>query len=118
MKKEADDLEAFAMGKTEDELIAGEDFQAIASAGNFRYSLPLGAGLLTLMPMVGVEPGKEAIERWCTELRLPPNRLQSDRRFFLDSQKKLTEVQEMMNMMAESGERKQAEKQVSKLKEL
>merc|ERR1719245_1727706 len=63
VKQDAAAIEAFANGKTEDDLLAGEDLKEIAAAGNFKHSYPLGAGLLTLMPMVGVEPSDEVIER-------------------------------------------------------
>ena len=82
VKKEADALEAFAQGKTEDELFENADFQQMAAAGNFKYSYPLGAGLLMLMPMVGAEPSDEVIERWCTKLGLPTARLQKDWAFY------------------------------------
>merc|ERR1740123_2667746 len=119
MKKEADAVEALATGKTENELLASEELQAIAAGDPFKYSFPLGAGLFTLMPLVGVEPGKETIQRWCTQLKLPSVVLEDDWRFFLDTKEKLLKGQEMMSMMAASTDRKQAEKgkdEVSKLK--
>jgi len=107
---EAAALEAFATGKTEDELLASDDLAAIAAAGNFKYSYPLGAGILTLMPLVGVEPSDEAIERWCTQLKLPTARLQKDYAFYVDAQRKLVEVKQMMMEMQAAGKRKEAQK--------
>jgi len=104
VRKEADDLEAFANGKTEDELLAGEDLKAIAAGGNFKYNYPLGAGLLTLMPMVGVEPSDEAIERWCTQLKLPASRLQKDWTLYVDAQRRMAEGR---LMLAEWGDKSQ-----------
>jgi len=96
VRKEAENLEAFANGKTEDELLAAEELKAIAAAGNFKYSYPLGAGLLTLMPMVGVEPSDEAIERWCTQLNLPASRLQKDWTLYVDAQRRMAEGRLML----------------------
>jgi len=104
VRKESDDLEAFANGKTEDELLAGEDLKAIAAAGFFKYNYPLGAGLLTLMPMVGVEPSDEAIERWCTQLKLPASRLQKDWTLYVDAQRRMAEGR---LMLAEWGDKSQ-----------
>ena len=76
LKSEADKLVSTATGKSEDELFAGEDLSLIASAGNFKYSYPLGAGILKLMELAEVEPTDESIERWCSKMSLPSSSLQ------------------------------------------
>jgi len=107
VKQDAAAIEAFANGKTEDDLLAGEDLKEIAAAGNFKYSYPLGAGLLTLMPMVGVEPSDEVIERWCTQLNLPASRLQKDWSLYVDATRRLVEARQML---ADMGKRQEAKK--------
>ena len=84
--------------------------RAVASAGDFKYSYPLGAGLLALMPLVSVEPSDEAIERWCGRLGLPASRLQRDYAFFKDAQQKMAQAQQMMMEMAAASKRKEAKK--------
>lgn len=101
VKAEADALTAMATGKTEADLLASDDFKAIIGKDKFQYSYPLGAGLLALMTLVGEEPSKEVIERWCKALGLPTSRLTKDWEFFEDASRKLVEVRRMM--MADEG---------------
>jgi len=98
-----------ASGKTEAELLASEDLTMIKSAG-LKYSYPLGAGLLALMPMVDVEPTDESIARWCEAVGLPPARLQKDWAFFKDAQDKMGQVRQMVMEMAAAAKRKEAQK--------
>merc|ERR1719440_449029 len=95
---------------TEAELLAADDLKAIADKPDFKYSYPLGAGLLALMALVGEEPSKEVIERWCTALGLPSSRLTKDWEFFEDASRKLVEVRQMMMEMKAAGKRKEAQK--------
>jgi len=95
---------------SEEELFAAEDVKAIVDAGNFKYSYPLGAGILALMPLVDVEPSDEAIARWCGKLSLPASRLQKDYAFYKDAQEKMVQVRQMMMEMAAAGKRKEAQK--------
>lgn len=106
--KEADALTSFAAGKTEDELLASEDF--VAAKGSLKYSYPLGAGLLALMPMVGAEVNEATIEKWSAALGLPAARLSKDNAFFEDAQRKLVEVRQMMMEMSAAAKRKEAAK--------
>jgi len=68
-KRDAEGLLAFAAGKTEAELFASDVF-ALVKESPFKYSTQFGAGLLTLMDAVGVEPSEESINRWWTKLGL------------------------------------------------
>lgn len=86
LQAEAKKLTDSAAGKTEEELFAGEDLALIAAADNVKYSYPLGAGILALMPLVDVEPSDESIARWCEKLGLAPSRLQKDYAFYKDAQ--------------------------------
>jgi len=110
MQAEAEKLTEFAKGKTEEELFAGDDLSLIVSAGNFKYSYPLGAGVLALMPLVDVEPTDEAIARWSEKLALPASRLQKDWAYFKDAQEKIVQAKQMMMEMAAAGKRKEAAK--------
>jgi len=110
VKAEADALTAMATGKTEADLLASDDFKAIIGKDKFQYSYPLGAGLLALMTLVGEEPSKEVIERWCKALGLPTSRLTKDWEFFEDASRKLVEVRQMMMEMKAAGKRKEAAK--------
>lgn len=83
---------------------------AVVAAGDFKYSYPLGAGLLALMPLVDVEPSDEVIERWATKLSLPATRWQKDYAFYKDAQEKLVQVKQMMMEMAAATKRKEAQK--------
>ena len=107
---EAEALKAMASGMTEADLLASDDLKAIADKPNFKYSYPLGSGLLALMALVGEEPSKEVIERWCTALGLPTSRLTKDWEFFEDASRKLVEVRQMMMEMKAAGKRKEAQK--------
>jgi len=95
---------------SEAELFATEDFKAIAAATNFKYSYSFGAGLFTLMPLVGDEPSDEVIERWCDELQLPSSRVKKDWAFYVDATRKLVEVKQMILEMAAVSKRKEAAK--------
>ncbi|KOO35683.1 hypothetical protein Ctob_011855 [Chrysochromulina tobinii] len=107
---EAEALKAAAAGMSEAELLASPDLKAIASKPGYKYSYPLGAGLLALMALVGSEPSKEVIERWCTALGLPASRLTKDWEFYEDASRKLVEVRQMMAEMKAAGKRKEAAK--------
>ena len=63
-----------------------------------RYSYPYGAGLLTLMPMVGSPPTAEVIGRWAESLSLSSVRLEKDWMFF---EKALKNIQDARAMMME-----------------
>lgn len=116
LAQQAEEISSFAQGKSEDELFASDDFTSIA--GNIKYSYPLGAGLLALMPMAGVEEiNDEVITRWCDALKLPPTRLQKDYAFFEDAKKKLVEVRQMMLEMSAAAKRKEAAKLKEKAEE-
>lgn len=74
VKRDAVDLLSSAIGMTEAELLASEEFAAIAASERYKYTTTFGVGLIVLMQTVGVAPGKEAIERWCSALNLPYSR--------------------------------------------
>jgi len=95
---------------SEDALFATEDFKTLAAATNFKYSYSFGAGLFTLMPLVGQEPSDEVIERWCGELNLPSSRVKKDWAFYVDATRKLVEVKQMILQMAAQSKRKEAAK--------
>ena len=110
VKADAEKLTAAAKGMSEDELLAGDDLSLIASTPSFKYSYPLGAGLLALMPLVDVEPSKEACERWATKLGLPASRFAKDWEFFEDATRKLVEGRQMLVEMKAAAKRKEAQK--------
>jgi len=109
LQAEAAKLAESAAGKSEEELFAAEDLTALAAA-KLKYSYPLGAGILALMPLVDVEPTDESIARWCEKLSLPASRLQKDYAFYKDAQEKMVQVKQMMMEMAAAGKRKEAQK--------
>lgn len=66
LKRDAEALLAAAEGQTESSLLAADDLARVAAAqGGFKYTYAFGAGLLTLMQKVEVEPSDEAIDRCC-----------------------------------------------------
>ena len=110
MREEANSLATFAEGAgSEDAVLDSDDLQAIASEG-LKYSYPLGAGILSLMPLCGVEVSDEAIERWCARLKLPAARLSKDWAFYKDATEKLTLVRQMLMEQAAAAKRKEAQR--------
>jgi len=107
-KADAEQLLAFAAGKSEAELLGSDDFQQVKEKP-FKYSLQFGAGLITLMKAVGVEPGKESIDRWCAALNLPnAASLTRDWENFNLQMSKLETFQEMMLQMNAAAKRTEA----------
>ena len=104
--KDAADLKAEAAGKTEEELLALPDFREIAEG--HKYSYPFGAGLLTLMPLVGSPPTAEVIQRWCGSLSLASIRLEKDWLFFEKALENMANGRQMMLEMQASAKRKEA----------
>lgn len=112
LRKESEALKKLAEGKTEEELLASADLQYLKASG-MSYSYPLGSGLLTLMPLVGVEVSDAAITRWCTAVFAsattpPANTLQKDWAFYKDAQRRLDQTQQMFLEMAAAAKRKEA----------
>ena len=68
---QAEELESFAQGKTEDELFASEDFTSVA--GKIKYSYPLGAGMLALMVSTQGLKHRAPSGLLTARLRLPPS---------------------------------------------
>ena len=93
---------------TEEALLASADFVEITAAQNFKYSYPFGAGLLTLMPCVGVTPSADAIERWCARLEISDRRLKKDFEFYEAAINKMAEARQMMMEMQAAAKRKEA----------
>lgn len=105
---EALTAEAGADGFDEAALFASADFEAIGKAVGFKYSYPYGAGLLTLMPMVGEERSQATAERWCEQLGQRPGQLKKDLAFYESAIEKLSEVQQMLMEMQAAQKRKEA----------
>lgn len=98
---------------TEEELLQAAPLAAIAAlpaVPPFKYSYAFGAGLLTLMPMVDVEPSDLSIERWCSAINVPSKKLIKDWNFFESSIDKLAEARVMMAEMKAAAKRKEAAK--------
>merc|ERR1712113_736204 len=92
-----------------------EDFKQIAALEKpLKYTYTLGAGLVTLMKVVGVKPdgdgGSEnssAIDRWCEQLNLTCARtLSRDYAYYLGQQAKMQDVKEMFAQMKSASERR------------
>lgn len=108
--KDAADLKAEAAGKSEEELLALDDFKAIAALPTFKYSYPFGAGVLELMKTVEVEASEASIERWCEALEMRSDRLKKDWAFFEQAIDRLAEGRQMMAEMQAAAKRKEAAK--------
>lgn len=106
LKADAEALKAAASGSTEEQLLALPEFREIAEG--HKYSYPFGAGLLTLMPLVGAPPNPEVIERWCTSLGLTSIRLSKDWTFFEKALQQIADGRQMMIEMKASAKRKEA----------
>merc|ERR1719247_687279 len=116
VQKDAEALTASATGLSEEALFETDDFKKIAAKDGFKYSYTFGAGLISLMQAVGVEPGDEAIERWCEKLNMKPNTLKRDYAYFKDSMQKMEDVKEMMLQMKVSAKRQEAQRLAEKAK--
>lgn len=110
LAKDAASLKAELDGKAEEDAFACTDFETIKGIQNYKYSYVFGAGVLSLMPVVGTEVSKEAIDRWSDALGLRPDRLQKDWAFYEAATTKLVEVRQMMMEMQASTKRKEAQK--------
>lgn len=108
VKSDANAFAELAAAGGEAELFASEDFTAIASTPNFKYSYPFGAGLLAAMPLVGAEMGDESIDKWCEQLNLRSAVLKKDYALYESSTAKLNEVRQMMMEMQAAAKRKEA----------
>jgi len=108
-KADADALLALAAGKTEEELLASDDFQQVKAAP-FKYSLQFGSGLVALMKVVDVKPSAESIQRWCDALDLPnAASCTRDFEYFETQMRKLETFQEMLLQMKGASKRREAE---------
>lgn len=105
LKTDANALTAEAGGMTEADLLASAEFKELAGQ---RYSYPYGAGLLTLMPLVGSPPTDEVIGRWAESLSLSSVRLEKDWMFFQKALKNIQDARAMMMEMQASAKRKEA----------
>lgn len=105
LKKDADALKAIAASKTEDDLLALPELKVLEGQ---KYSYPVGAGLLTLMPLVDAPPNAEVIKRWSTALGVSPVRLEKDWMFFEKALKQMADARTMMMEMQASAKRKEA----------
>lgn len=110
-KADADALLALAAGKTEDELLATEDFVKIKQSGDFKYSYQFGAGLVALMKVVGTEPSAESCGRWCNALNVgASSTLTRDWEFYESQVVKVEGFQEMLLQMTAASKRNEAER--------
>jgi len=116
VQKDAEQLTESATGLSEEALFETDDFKKIAAKENFKYSYTFGAGLISLMQTVGVEPGDEAIDRWCEKLGMKSNTLKRDYAYFKDSMQKMEDVKEMMVQMKISAKRQEAARLAEKAK--
>lgn len=107
LKSDAAALKEAVTGISEEELLALPDFKEIAE-GDFKYSYPFGAGLLTLMPLVNAPPTPEVIDRWCSALGMSSIRLQKDWTFFEKAVQQMAEGRQMLMEMQASAKRKEA----------
>jgi len=102
---------------TEDALFAAPplaEIAALPAVPPYKYSYAFGAGVIVLMPLVGVEVSTDAIGRWCGTLKISPTKLKKDWGFFEASIDRLAEAKVMVAEMKAAAKRKEA----SKLKEL
>ena len=112
IERDAADLKAAAAAAgSEEALLASADFAELANAASPpKYTYTFGAGLLAMMPLVDVEVNDASIEKWSAALKMSPNRLSKDWKFFESSQEKMAEGKQMMMEMAASAKRKEAAK--------
>jgi len=67
---DAQALASSAAAMTEAELLASDDFAAIAKATGYKYTYSFGVGMCLLMQAVGQTPSNATIARWCAALGL------------------------------------------------
>lgn len=114
MKKDGEELLANAKGMAEAELLESPDLKAIATAGNFKYTYSLGAGIICLMEAVGTEPTDEAITRWCDSLNLKGKLLLRDYTYYKSSVEKMGQAKEMMLQMRVASKKAEAKRLAAK----
>jgi len=114
MQKDGEDLMVAAKGMSEAELLETPDFKDIASAGSFKYTYALGAGLICSMEAVGTEPTDDAIMRWCDSLKLKGKVLQSDYAYYKSSVEKMGQVKELMLQMRVASKKAEAKRLAAK----
>ena len=111
---DAKDMLASVAGKSEEEVFALEEFEAIknfAHPKGFKYTYTFGAGMISVMKAAGVEPSVESIERWCTALGLGCSGVMvRDFSYFKSSIEKLDQLKEMLLQMKVKAKRDEAKK--------
>lgn len=112
--KDAEQLNAAASGMTEDAFFESDDFKKVAAKDGFKYCYTFGAGLICMMEAVGVEPGEEAIDKWCEKLGLPTKAFKRDYAYFKSSVEKMEGVKEMMLQMQVAAKRSEAKRLADK----
>jgi hypothetical protein len=107
IKADSDALKAQAAGMSEADFLGLPELKALAGQ---KYSYPIGAGLLTLMPVVegGATPTAPMIERWATALGVSELRLSKDWMFFEKALKSMADARTMMIEMQAAAKRKEA----------
>jgi len=105
LKTDSDALKAAAGGMSEAELLAMAELTEVRGQ---KYSYPFGAGLLTLMPLVGAPPSAEVIGRWAEAVEMSSIRLEKDWMFFEKALKQMSDARQMMMEMQASAKRKEA----------
>jgi len=111
IKKDADALKAEAAGMSEADFLALPELKVLSTQN---YSYPVGAGLLTLMPIVDASPTAPLIEKWSTSLGVSGIRLSKDWMFFEKALKSMSDARTMMMEMQASAKRKQAKELTEK----
>jgi len=114
VRRDSEELTALADGMAEEELLATSDFKDISAINGFKYTYTLGAGLITLMPVVGTEPTAESIDRWCSGLNIGASRLQTDYAYYKSSLEKVAQVKEMMLQMQVASKKAEAKRLAAK----
>ena len=119
VKADSDSVLNWAAGKTEADVVAafqGQDSSAVGSAlarihnpESFRYTRNLGAGLIKLMQLVGVEPNSANAKRWsdaagfiATESEhtgIVMSKFETDVGTFLNSVEKMQQVQPLQTLV-------------------
>jgi len=107
IKADSDALKAQAAGMSEADFLALPELKVLAKQ---KYSYPIGAGLLTLMPAVegGATPTSAQIERWASSLGVSEVRLSKDWMFFEKALKSMADARTMMIEMQAAAKRKEA----------
>lgn len=107
IKTDSDALKAQAAGMSEADFLGLPELKALAGQ---KYSYPIGAGLLTLMPVVdgGATPTAPRIERWATAFGVSEVRLSKDWMFFEKALKSMADARTMMIEMQAAAKRKEA----------